>query len=108
MNDIFDLAEPLGAQPGDDLPTNFLVVGEMAANSLEFEARCRMIEALKALDLPMIFENENGEIMNSDDFPPEIKTSSEADAWIRSKQAPVIAQFAPVIEMARNVGEIKP
>jgi hypothetical protein len=87
-------------------PASVLAVGVPCRNSLHFEAYVKMCEAVKALDLPMIFEVD-GALDNAADFPPPIETVEAATAWIREQERPVRSAFAGIIEAARAAGDLK-
>jgi hypothetical protein len=97
-----DLNAPEPAAPSQDFSL-CLVVGAPAINSTEFAARCRRHEELARLNLPMIFELDNGEL-NIEDFPTHITTVVEAAKYIEDMQRPIIDKWAPVIEAAYVLG----
>lgn len=104
-----DFLDELHTPDRPDIPANapaaVLAVGIPRANSLAFEAYARMIEAIKALDLPMVFEID-GELDNVSDFPPPIEDVASATAWIAERERPIREAFASILAATQAMGKL--
>jgi hypothetical protein len=112
MSDFFDDIMTPDYTPADAAAnvSRVLAVAEPCVNGAEMNARAKCMQELFALRLPMVFEDETGELDNPAEFSALAErlqrrpTPAEAVAWLAEITGPIYAKHAPAIEAARALG----
>jgi hypothetical protein len=110
--DLFDELGTRDEQPSvdDSEATNWLVVPVPVVNGKEYDAIAARTNEVYRLDLPMVFETEQGELANPQDFGElrallgRMPTPDEAAEYLEILREPAFAKWQPIIDAARAEG----